>query len=171
MSKAFTKDDDAGELPVVLPRRATLPEGMPNYVTQPGLARLRGELAMAELATQQALDSSTSTSDAERARTAALHSARLAELEQRIATAVLVDSAQQPRGEVRFGATVKVRNSAGQERIYTLVGVDEADAAAGAIAFMAPLARALLGKSVGETALVKTPAGEDELEILAIDYG
>lgn len=167
MSKAFTKDDDAGDAPAFVSRRAPLPPRAPNYVTERGLAQLRAELAR-ELERWAARDSAGS--DTERARAGALHGAYVADLEARLASAVLVERGQQPRDEVRFGAHVRVRGGSGAERNYRIVGVDEADAANGAIAFVAPLARALLGKRVGDVALVKTPAGEDELEVLAIDY-
>jgi transcription elongation factor GreB len=167
MSKAFTKDDDAGEAPLFVSRRAPLPDGSPNYVTARGLALLRAELAR-EL--ERWAGRTAAASDAERARAGALHAAQVAEIEARIASAVLVESALQPRGEVRFGAKVRVRHEAGSERTYRIVGVDEADAASGAVAFVAPLARSLLGKHVGEAALVRSPAGEDELEVLAIEY-
>lgn len=165
MSKAFTKDDDAGDAPLVLPRCAPLPNGVPNYVTARGLAQLRQALADAKSSEPMA-----SSSDAERARHAAVHAAFVAELEERLACAELVDHRLQPKAEVRFGATVKVQDVAANPREYRIVGVDEANAAARAIAFVAPLARALLGKRVGDAAIVRTPAGEDELEILAISY-
>lgn len=165
MSKAFTKDDDQGEVPLLISRRAPLPDGVPNYVTARGLAMLKDELL-----DEQRRDLGAPGSDVEHARAQASRSARVAELEARLASAVLVPSDQQPRGEVRFGAEVKVRNLAGQVRSYRIVGVDEADAARSALAFVAPLSRALLGKRVGDVALVTTPAGEDELEVLAIAY-
>jgi transcription elongation factor GreB len=49
------------------------------------------------------------------------------------------------------------------------VGVDEADAASGRVAFVAPLARALLGKRVGDAVTLRTPRGEEELEVVAIE--
>jgi transcription elongation factor GreB len=165
MSKAFTKDDGEGEPPLVTSRRAPLPDGAPNYVTARGLAQLRTELDQ-----QSTLEAYVVGSDAERARAQALRAARIAEIEARLASAVLVHSEEQPQSEVRFGAAVEVRNLAGATRRYRIVGVDEADAAHGALAFVAPLARALLGKSVGDVALVSTPAGEDELEVLAVSY-
>src|SRR5688572_8246304 len=154
MSKAFTKDDDAGEAPAFVSRRAPLPPGTPNYVTERGLALLRAELAREQerWATRQ-----QEGIEAERARAAALYAARVAELEARIASAELVDPRAQARDEVRFGASVTLRSEAGAERSYRIVGVDEADAAQGAIAFVAPLARSLLGKRVGETCVVNTP--------------
>jgi transcription elongation factor GreB len=83
---------------------------------------------------------------------------------------VLVDPAGQPPDEVRFAARVTVRSERGEERQYRIVGVDEADAQRGAIAFVAPLARALLGKRVGDAALVRTPQREEELEVVSIAY-
>lgn len=165
MSKAFTKDDEAGELPLQLPRRPALPSGVPNYVTARGLKQLQSEL---ELELKRPLP--PSSSDTERARSHALRASRIAELESRIASAVLVRHDEQPRDEVRFGAAVEVKNLAGVTRRYRIVGVDEANAAHGALAFTAPLARALLGKRVGDVASVSTPSGEDELEVLAIRY-
>lgn len=167
MSKAFTKDDDAGEAPAFVSRRAPLPAGTPNYVTERGLARLRDELAAEQ---RKWTERAPTGEGAERARASALHAAHVAELEARIASAELVDSRAQPRDEVRFGASVTLRSESGAERSYRIVGVDEADAARGAIAFVAPLARSLLGKRVGDACMVRTPAGEDELEILAIRY-
>ena len=76
----------------------------------------------------------------------------------------------EPRDQVRFGATVTV-DGAGGVRRYQIVGVDEADAARGKIAFVSPLARALLGSAVGDTARLRAPRGEEELEIVAVEYG
>ena len=76
--------------------------------------------------------------------------------------------------QIRFGATVTVRTvagpHAGQERRLQIVAVDEADAAAGRVTFIAPIARAVLGLGVGESALLRVPRGEEELEIVAIAY-
>lgn len=157
MSKAFTKDEGASVETVVVPRRAPLPAGTPNYVTSTGLALLKSELERLSLARAGEL--------AERA----VLDERLADLEERISSAELVDTANQPRDEVRFGATVTVEGEAGEQR-YRIVGVDEADVARGRLAFVAPLARALLGKRVGDVATVRTPAGESELEVIAIEY-
>jgi transcription elongation factor GreB len=153
VSRAFVKEDDtARSAPLVAPR-APLPPGVPNYVTERGLRLLDDEL------------------DALRAQPAdEQRTLRLAELEARRASAVLVGVAEQPKDEIRFGATVTVRGENGQERSFQIVGVDEADATSGKIAFTAPLARALLGKKCGDTALVRAPRGEEELEVLVISY-
>jgi transcription elongation factor GreB len=166
VSKAFTKDDDGAEGVVIAPRRALLPDGVTNYVTPRGLTLLQAELE----ALARELPSTHQASELERARAVQLHQARLSELEARIHGAVVVHPEQQPKDEVRFGARVTLVTEAGATRNYRLVGVDEADARLGLLAFVSPLARALLGKRVGEVALVSTPGGEDELEIAHISY-
>lgn len=144
MSKAFTKDDRPDE-PVVVRHRPSLPEGLPNYVTRRGLQRLRDLLAATE------------------------PGARRAELEQRLATAMFVPPPAD-RDEIRFGARVKSRDATGALRELQIVGVDEADPGKGLVAFLAPLARALLGRGVGDRVTVRTPGGAEELEVLQIDY-
>lgn len=165
MSKAFTKDDDgAGELLVV--PRAPLPAGLPNYVTPRGLVALQAEEL--ELERQRAAVDAADAADRVALRQALGH--RLAELQARIAGATVVDPGLQPHDEVRFGATVRVRSADGEERAYEIVGVDEADAEHGRIAFSSPLARALLGKQKGDTAELCTPRATEELEIVDITY-
>ena len=144
MSKAFTKDDRPDE-PVVVRHRPSLPEGLPNYVTRRGLQALRDQLATTE------------------------PGARRAELEQRIATAVLPPPPVD-RDEIRFGARVKMRDAAGALREIQVVGVDEADPGQGLVAFVAPLARAMLGSRVGDQVTVRAPGGIEEVEVLAVDY-
>ncbi len=164
MSKAFTKDEGAPELLVV--PRAPLPDGAANYVTARGLRRLHEEHSSLEQ--QRARIEAADAPD----RVAELNALgqRAVELQVRIASAELVQGATQPQDEVRFGATVRVRRDSGVECRYRIVGVDEADAARGLIAFCSPLARALLGKRVGESAELWTPRETNELEILALDY-
>ncbi len=72
--------------------------------------------------------------------------------------------------EVRFSAAVSLLGPDGQARRYRIVGVDEAEPTAGRLAFTAPLAAALTGKRVGDTVLLRSPSGELEYEIMAIDY-
>ncbi len=164
MSKAFTKEDDAGEALVV--PRAPLPAGVLNYVTPRGLSALRVELRELE----QRRGALSADDAANRVAREAL-AEQLRALEARIASAVLVEPSVQSHDEVRFGANVEVENAAGEVRSYRIVGVDEADAAARRIAFTAPLARALLGKSVGDEVEVRTPRGSEALTILAVTYG
>lgn len=96
---------------------------------------------------------------------------RLGYLAKVMKTAKVVDpAAQQSRGEVRFGATVELADDDDARRTLTLVGEDEADAAAGRISWSAPLARALVGARVGDERLVRLPAGEKSYEVVAIRY-
>jgi transcription elongation factor GreB len=166
MSKAFTKGDEC-DAPLIVPARAPIPEGVANYVTREGLAQLRGELARLE---SERARLETNPDDDDARHSANVLAVRIAELATRLAAAVVVDPGAQPREEVRFGATVRVRTGDDAERVYRIVGVDEADAAQGLIAFIAPLARALLGKRAGDVVTVRTPRGEEELEILGIAY-
>jgi transcription elongation factor GreB len=166
MSRAFVKED-AGEAPLV-PKRAPLPEGVPNYVTRRGLALLRRELD--ELTRSLGSAESSADPDPDRARASSSLRSRIAELETRLGSAVLVEPDPTKHDDVRFGASVQVRTEAGAERTYQLVGADEADANAGRIAFFAPVARALLGKRAGDTALCRTPRGNEELEVLGVSY-
>lgn len=165
MSRAFTKEDDGGPELVVVPR-PPLPIGAPNYVTPRGLRQLQAEQASLEQE-RSALEASDAADRV--ARQKALGQ-RIVELQARLASAELVDPRTQPHDRVRFGAAVRVRHESGTESRYRIVGVDEADAGAGLLAFSAPLARALLGKQVGEVALLRTPRSNEELEVLEIAY-
>jgi transcription elongation factor GreB len=174
MSKAFTSEEtpDAG---VVVPARAPLPSGTPNYVTPRGLSLLQAELTRLE-AERERLDAGGDgeTKVAERMRRGAVVAAQINELAARLGSAVVVDPRGQPRDEVRFGATVTLRPAGddGQPaRRYTIVGVDEANAAEGRLAFVSPLARALLGRRTGEVIemRVRRDTG-NAMQIVAIDY-
>jgi transcription elongation factor GreB len=85
--------------------------------------------------------------------------------------ATIVDRSRLAGDTVCFGATVLVEDEDGQRRRWTIVGEGEADAARGTISDKAPLARALMGKQVGDVVEVLRPAGETEVEILAITFG
>lgn len=146
MSRAFVKDDDdRPERPM-----ARSASGSPNYVTAKGLAQLR-----------ELLSSARSAGD-ERDGTY---------LERRIADAIVVDVAAQPRDRVAFGATVTAREPDGRKTRVRIVGEDEAEPAKGTISWISPFARALQDKRVGDLAIVQRPAGPTRVEILAIDYG
>jgi transcription elongation factor GreB len=171
MSRAFLKNESADD-PVVIPARAPLPPGATNYVTLRGLALLQAELT--ELENERVRVQLIDSEDAERSRQLALLIGRIANLNQRIATAKVVDARDQPRDKVRFGATISLRNRATDakqaDQKLTIVGVDEADASHGRIAFTAPIARAMLGKRVGETIVLPAKQGTNVLEITAISY-
>lgn len=100
---------------------------------------------------------------------------RLGFLARRMKAAKVIDPSAQPdRGRVWFGATVTIADpddlSDAAERTLTLVGDDEADAAAGRIGWNAPIARALRGAAIGDVRRVTLPAGERQYEVIAISY-
>lgn len=72
--------------------------------------------------------------------------------------------------QILFGAWVRVVNSDGNEKRYRIVGIDEVDVDRGAISWISPVGRALLGKKKGDNVIVVLPKGEEELEILGFTY-
>ncbi len=96
---------------------------------------------------------------------------RLGWLSKRMKAAKVVDpAAQENRGKIWFGACVTVADEDDVERVLTLVGDDETDAAAGRIGWNSPFARALRGAAIGDVRRVDLPAGEREYEVIAIGY-
>lgn len=161
MSRAFVKEDDR-ESAVVAPPPA-LPPGVPNRITPEGAARLRGErLALEEeRATLRGQDGAEA-----RGRLAAVE-ARLALLHAREPTWV-VTVPPEPLTRAAFGVTVTLVDAQGRERRVRVVGVDEVDVAAGHVSFLSPIAQAVLGAAVGDEVRVRTPRGEEELEVVAL---
>ncbi|MBI3344255.1 MAG: transcription elongation factor GreA [Gammaproteobacteria bacterium] len=97
---------------------------------------------------------------------------RIAELEGKISNAQVIDvSTVNAQGKVVFGATVDLVNEeTGEEVTYQIVGDDEADIKTGMISISSPIARALIGKEEGDIAVVQTPSGNKEYEIVAVRY-
>lgn len=97
---------------------------------------------------------------------------RIQELESKLSNARVIDPATlDPDGRIVFGATVEVEDLIDSKRqTYQIVGDDEADVRANLISISSPLARALIGKSVGDVAEVEAPAGLREYEILNVEY-
>ena len=95
---------------------------------------------------------------------------RLAFLGRRLGAVEVIDPASQPPGRVLFGATVAVRAEDGAERRYRIVGVDEADPQRGDVSWRSPMAAALLGAQVGDVVTMRTPRGDEELEVMAVTY-
>jgi transcription elongation factor GreB len=171
MSRGFTKEDDA-QTPPIIPPRAALPPGTPNYVTPAGLEQLRAELGTLEAERAQA--EADRSNDTDRTHRLSFYNGRLALLLERLGSAKLVDPAGQPPKEVRFGATVRLRTvqggKVGFERRFTIVGVDEADIALGKVAFVAPIARAVLGAKLNKQVPLKLGPQEEVVEVVAINY-
>lgn len=97
---------------------------------------------------------------------------RIGEIEGKLADSQVIDITKIPYQEkVLFGTTVKIINVATDEEVrYQIVGDDEADVKANKISVSSPIARALIGKQLGEEVLVKTPGGDTEYEIDEIQH-
>jgi transcription elongation factor GreB len=180
MSKAFTReteDDDQEE--ASLPE---IPSGGKNYMTPQGYARLRAELLqlMDEERPKvvEAVHWAALNGDRSENGDYIYGKKRLREIDRRIRfltkrmeSAEVVDPAQQKnRNRIFFGATVTYVNDRDEEKMVTIVGIDEADLAQGRISWISPVARALLKAEVGDVVEVRTPAGGDSLEVIDIRY-
>lgn len=96
---------------------------------------------------------------------------RIREIESKLASADVIDPKTLSGNKVVFGATVTLLDlESDEQQKMQLVGVDEADIKRGKISFTAPMARALIGRSPGDTATVKLPKGDREYEILAVEF-
>jgi transcription elongation factor GreB len=166
MSRGFVKEDDQEEVPMV-PPRAHLPAGVPNYVTQAGMDEL--------LAEQQALLDEIKNLDiaSENERRIAVNhiTAKLQLLNNRINEARIIDLKEQPLDEIRFGATVTLKTEGTNDiETFQIVGVDETDISRGKISFLSPLARVLTNKKAGDKVILKRPKGDHVFEIMGISY-
>ena len=95
---------------------------------------------------------------------------RIQHLQQCLLTAVVVPPPVPPGNQVRFGATVTVRDGRGAESRYRIVGADETDVDRDWVSWLSPIAKALLNAPLGGRVRFRFPAGEEELEILRIEY-
>ena len=165
MSRGFVREDDQEEVPLV-PPRADLPAGTENFVTETGLKLLLEERENL-LKDQENLDSSQE----KEYRISFNHiNAKLQLLNERIASAKIINSENLPQDEVHFGAKVTFKNEKNLSQIFQLVGVDEANIAKGKISFITPLAKALMHKKIGEEAYLKLEEKTLVFEITDIKY-
>ncbi|RMF13519.1 MAG: transcription elongation factor GreA [Alphaproteobacteria bacterium] len=96
--------------------------------------------------------------------------ARVMELEDRLARAEVIDPSRFDGDKVMFGATVTLIDEDDREIVYQIVGVEESDVKAGRISYNSPLARALIGRRLGDEVEVVTPSGEKYYEIARIEF-
>lgn len=97
--------------------------------------------------------------------------AKIKELESKITLANVIDPGKLSGDKVVFGATVTVVDTDTDEKqTYTIVGEDEADIKSGLISITAPVARALIGREVGDAVKVRTPKGQRELEVVKVEF-
>jgi transcription elongation factor GreB len=160
-----------------------LPPGTPFYMTPAGHARLADELrrlwseerpkVVEVISWAAGLGDRSENADYQYGKR------RLREIDRRVRflrkrlerVQVVDPAAQTRRDQVFFGATVTYAREDDSEVTVTIVGIDEADTARGRISWVSPVARALLGRRVGELARVRTPQGTEEVEVVAIRYG
>src|SRR5919106_2019894 len=179
MSKAFVKEE--GDAPESEPTQAPkLPAVGKNYITPAGYARLEAELrTLVEVERPEVVKTvawAASLGDRSENADYIYGKRRLREIDRRIRflikrleSAQIVHSAGRDTDQIFFGATVRVRGSSG-ERTVTIVGVDEVDPAKGHVSWISPIARALLKVREGDTVTLRSPGGEEPLEILEVIY-
>jgi transcription elongation factor GreB len=95
---------------------------------------------------------------------------RIRFLTQRLDDAVVVDPASVRSEKVQFGATVTVSTEEGDEKTWSIVGVDEINTELGRVSWQSPIGRALIGKTIGDEAVIQTPQGAQSVEITEIRY-
>lgn len=149
MSVAFTREEDLEATAADLVDRPISPH--PNLVTPEGLAAIEAALASARAAYSAAQTSGSIETD----RTAMARATRdLRYWSARRASAQLVPPQDAPGDTVRFGDTVTLERDDGRIQSWTLVGEDESDPTAGKVAYVSPLAQAVLGRRLGDEVTV-----------------
>jgi transcription elongation factor GreB len=165
MSKAFTKEDSGGE-EVLLPPRPRSASGEKRYITPEGYRALQEELAALTAPMPREEGTAALEGDArnrERARRARQVAAILEDVR-------VVSPEASDEERVYFGAWVTLEDEDGEETAYRIVGPDEADVKAGRLSVESPLARALLGKELGESVRVERPRGAIEYTVTQVTY-
>lgn len=162
MSRAFVKEHDADVAGIALPERPRT--GHTNYVTAAGLAALKAQFvtlldSRSELSRREDMESKQQSLTVER---------DLRYFQDRLESAILVNPDTQPADRVHFGATVHVVDEGDARHVFQIVGEDEADAMRGKISWFSPLSKALLDARVGDVVTWRRPAGDMELEVVAI---
>jgi transcription elongation GreA/GreB family factor len=159
MSVAFTKEEDNEAAAAYLPERPISTH--PNFVTSNGLAKLDAALSLA----RDAVALAQTNADLKNDRSAMARATRdLRYFSARRASAQLFELAGDTHLVV-FGRQVTFRREDGRKQSFRIVGEDEADAAQGMISYISPIAKALLGKRVGDV----TALNNSELEVISVE--
>ena len=140
----------------MVPPRAYLPEGVPNYVTKEGLDALKEELKSLEEERLKAGDNYIIVNFID---------ATIKQLVGRINSAVEIDLSKVSKDTVSFGAWVRYNG-----RVVRIVGVDEADVNKGLISFISPIAKALIGKKAGDVVELKGPRGKERVVVEEVSF-
>jgi transcription elongation factor GreB len=178
MSKAFVRETEA-EDDAAVAREAPAPAR--NYITPAGFARLSAERRqLVEVERPEVVRTvSWAASNGDRSENGdyLYGKKRLREIDRRVRflikrleNATVVNNAGRDEDRVYFGAAVRVRGQSGGEREVTIVGADEVDPARGRISWISPMARALLKARAGDLVTLRTPRGDEALEILDVSY-
>lgn len=182
MSKAFVKENDDDLDDDLVAPSVSIPAGTKNYITVHGYRELRREfkqlMNVERPEVVQVVSWAASNGDRSENGDYIYGKKRLREIDRRIRfltkrmqIAEVVDPALQPnRDQVFFGATVTYVNMDGEETTVTIVGIDEAEPLKGKISWISPVARAITKAYLGDTVVLRTPGGIEELEILEISY-
>ena len=183
MSKAFTKETDTDDDDDGLDGNAPpLPVGAKNYITSAGFARLRTELIelmdVERPKVVEAVHWAAKNGDRSENGDYLYGKKRLREIDRRIrflgkrleVAEVTDPSVHHGSDQIFFGATVRYVDEAGNERIVTILGIDEADSAQAQVSWISPIARALLKSREGDVVKLSAPGGIHELEILTVSY-
>jgi transcription elongation factor GreB len=186
MSKAFTKEDgpeiDALDGADDEQEDEALPQGTKNYITPWGAGRLKAELhQLLHVERPEVVRTvSWAASNGDRSENGdyIYGKRRLREIDRRIRfltkrldRAEIVDPAQQKSDRVLFGATVKVLQQSDEaEKVFRIVGIDETDVKRGHVSWISPVGKALLQSRQGDLVTLRTPRGDEELEVLEIRY-
>ena len=151
-----------------------------NYISPKGYARLKAELKQLVEAERPEVVRTVAWAAAlgDRSENAdyIYGKRRLREIDRRVRflikrleAAQVVDATGRDSDQVFFGATVKIRQ-ADRDREITIVGADEGDPAKGRVSWVSPIARALLKARAGDVVTLRSPAGEEQIEILEVRY-
>ena len=184
MSKAFTREDDApaDDFDGDEDESNPIPPGSKNYMTPLGWRRMRDELTWLVKTERPNVTSvvSWAASLGDRSENADYQygkkrlreiDRRIRHLTKRLEAAEVVDPAtREDTDQVFFGATVEYVNAAGEENTVRIVGIDETDPARHYISWISPVARALIKAREGDTVTLKTPGGDEALEIVEVRY-
>ena len=180
MSKAFTKDTDFSDDDDLDDEGPKIPAGSKNYITPGGFKKLKEEFSKLMNDERPALTRTIAwaAGNGDRSENAdyIYGKRRLREIDRRIRfltkrieSAEIIDPGQLDLDEVRFGATVTIRDE-NAEKTYTIVGIDEIDMSKNRISWTSPLAVALLKAQEGDVINFRSPKGMRELEIVKILY-
>jgi len=165
MSRGFVKEDDLEHAGTDLPER--LISEHPNYVTPEGLIELENEAHKLDLERVALI---ILKEDETAKQKLAVVDRDLRYLSARLEHAIIVNPAEQDKDTVLFGATVEVLDEEGNKLQFHLVGEDEADITQQKVSYVSPIAKALIGRKVGDSVTWTRPAGLLELDIIEINY-